>query len=472
MKISTFLTPIKRKAGKAESKSASTKEGKSASKRKESHLIDIIGCDCDSYFGIRVREKQIDLKVRTDILIVSEYWDAESNRYKQSKIIPASQLEKMNTLVMSILETLTEEFDPETASPTWIKEIVTSCMKSEPKAKKGETKPTFIDRMEEFLATHDIAKNSLITYSPTVKKLKRFVAYRREVEGVTGFQLYVETITEDDYLCFQNYITHEYEYYKERPDFYSQFEFGRPPKPLAKSSTTYMIRHLRTIQRWCVRMGYTDNKSYENVSNPDSTYGTPIYLTPEEVSTIYKKDLSDQPESIQLCRDQFIFHCMVGCRVGDLFHFTWGNIRNGILQYVPHKTRIKVGAHIELPLNATSMEILNRYHCADGRLFPEHSVTKITYAYNKALKELFTICGITRIVTVNDPKTNLSVQRHINEIASSHMARRTFIGTLYKKVLDPQLICSLTGHTKGSRSFTRYREIDEEIKQNLVNLIN
>ena len=70
MKISTFLTPIKRKAGKAESKSATDKESKSASKRKESHLIDIIGCDCDSYLGIRVREKQIDLKVRTDILIV------------------------------------------------------------------------------------------------------------------------------------------------------------------------------------------------------------------------------------------------------------------------------------------------------------------------------------------------------------------------------------------------------------------
>lgn len=42
MKISTFLTPIKSKAGKAESKSATAKEGKPADKRKESHLIDIL----------------------------------------------------------------------------------------------------------------------------------------------------------------------------------------------------------------------------------------------------------------------------------------------------------------------------------------------------------------------------------------------------------------------------------------------
>lgn len=30
----------------------------------------------------------------------------------------------------------------------------------------------------------------------------------------------------------------------------------------------------------------------------------------------------------------------------------------------------------------------------------------------------------------------------------------------------------MTGHVNGSRAFARYREIDEETKVNLVNLIN
>jgi hypothetical protein len=52
------------------------------------------------------------------------------------------------------------------------------------------------------------------------------------------------------------------------------------------------------------------------------------------------------------------------------------------------------------------------------------------------------------------------------------MARRNFIGNLYKQVKDPDLISSMTGHVNGSRAFARYREIDEETKVNLVNLIN
>ena len=39
-------------------------------------------------------------------------------------------------------------------------------------------------------------------------------------------------------------------------------------------------------------------------------------------------------------------------------------------------------------------------------------------------------------------------------------------------VKDPELVSSMTGHVNGSRAFARYREIDEETKVNLVNLIN
>ena len=51
------------------------------------------------------------------------------------------------------------------------------------------------------------------------------------------------------------------------------------------------------------------------------------------------------------------------------------------------------------------------------------------------------------------------------------MARRTFVGNLYKQVKDPNLVASLTGHVEGSRAFSRYRAIDTEMKKDLVNLI-
>lgn len=76
------------------------------------------------------------------------------------------------------------------------------------------------------------------------------------------------------------------------------------------------------------------------------------------------------------------------------------------------------------------------------------------------------------MVTVRNPVTGADEQKPINEIASSHMARRTFIGNLYKKVKDPSLVASLSGHTDGSRAFARYREIDMEMKRELVEMID
>lgn len=52
------------------------------------------------------------------------------------------------------------------------------------------------------------------------------------------------------------------------------------------------------------------------------------------------------------------------------------------------------------------------------------------------------------------------------------MARRTFIGNLYKKVQDPNLIGSLSGHAEGSRAFARYRDIDKKMKKDTVNLLD
>ena len=75
------------------------------------------------------------------------------------------------------------------------------------------------------------------------------------------------------------------------------------------------------------------------------------------------------------------------------------------------------------------------------------------------------------MVTELDTLTRTEKKVPINEIASSHMARRTFIGNIYKMVRDPDLVSSLTGHAEGSRAFSRYRTIDMDIKKDLVKIL-
>jgi len=59
----------------------------------------------------------------------------------------------------------------------------------------------------------------------------------------------------------------------------------------------------------------------------------------------------------------------------------------------------------------------------------------------------------------------------IDTVASSHLARRTFIGNAYFKVSDPNLIGRMSGHVDGSRAFKRYRNIEDETLKSVIDLI-
>ena len=158
----------------------------------------------------------------------------------------------------------------------------------------------------------------------------------------------------------------------------------------------------------------------------------------------------------------------MGCRVGDLIQFEKGDVVDGVLEYIPHKTKGESPRTVRVPLNDTAKEIVARYADFRGRkLLPFISPQK----YNEAIKRAFTAAGLTRMVAVLDPVTREEVRKPLNEIASSHLARRTFIGNLYKQVKDPNLIASMSGHAEGSRAFARYRDIDDDMKSDLVNLL-
>ncbi len=194
-------------------------------------------------------------------------------------------------------------------------------------------------------------------------------------------------------------------------------------------------------------------------------------LTEEEKEEITKYKSARTIDRLEQQRDIFIFQCMVGCRVGDLLKFTYDNLTGNVLAYVPHKTRDNsMSLQVTVPLNETALRIVKKYEDYPGRngkLLPFISAQK----YNDDIKSVFTLCGITRKVPVLNKVTDEYEMRPLNEVASSHMARRTFIGNLYKKVKDPSLIGKLSGHVEGSKAFARYRDIDMDIKQDLVDLL-
>ena len=196
-------------------------------------------------------------------------------------------------------------------------------------------------------------------------------------------------------------------------------------------------------------------------------YGTPYYISIDERNKIYRTNLSRHPQ-LAVQRDVFVFQCLIGCRVGDLYKLTRENIIDGAVEYIPRKTKDGHPVTVRVPLNAIAREILAKYaDYAGPPLFPLMAEQQ----YNKAIKRIFLAAGLKRRVTILNPLTREGEQRPIWEVASSHLARRAFVGNLYKQVKDPNLVGALSGHKEGSKAFARYREIDEEMKNELVKML-
>ena len=240
------------------------------------------------------------------------------------------------------------------------------------------------------------------------------------------------------------------------------------PKPRGQNSVADMLTRFRAFIIWAIDNNYTINNPFKHFTIGEIVYGTPIYISNEERNRLLEADMSDDKE-IETQRDIFVFQCLIGCRVSDLYKMTYRSIINDAVEYIPRKTKEDRPITVRVPLNDTAKRLIAKYQDHDrGSLFPFSTEQH----YNRKIKEAFKKAGLDRIVTVLDQQTRQEVQKPLYEVASSHMARRTFIGNIYKKVKDPNLVGSLSGHKEGSKAFARYRDIDEDMKRELIGFLD
>jgi len=202
----------------------------------------------------------------------------------------------------------------------------------------------------------------------------------------------------------------------------------------------------------------------EGYQAPTEVYGSPVYISSVERDILFDADLPN--DRLKHARDIFVFQCFIGCRVGDLSKLTKASIQNNVLSYIPRKTKDGRPVTVKIPLHNKAIEILSRYDLPGSLLLPFISDQR----YNDYIKEVFEAAGLTRIVTRRNPNTGESQQVRICDIASSHMARRVFVGNLYGKV-DSGIIASMSGHVANSRAFSRYYKVDQELQQAAINLL-
>ncbi|VDR33844.1 site-specific tyrosine recombinase XerC [Alistipes sp. cv1] len=350
---------------------------------------------------------------------------------------------------------------------------------------------SFFDIMEKYVSTHKLSEPRRKNFKVIIRSLHRFELYKRK-EGQRGFKMTFANTTPELLRQIEDFFSNEKAAFLKYPEIYDQFPYStkialrtpkrkRPsildengaevpkgmPKPRGQNSVADMLTRFRAFVIWAIDNGYTANNPFKHFTIGEIVYGTPIYISNEERNKLLETDMSDDKE-VETQRDIFVFQCLIGCRVSDLYKMTDKSIINDAVEYIPRKTKEDRPITVRVPLNDTAKRLIAKYR-DDSRdtLFPFSTEQH----YNRKIKDAFKKAGLDRIVTALDQQTRQEVRKPLYEVASSHMARRSFIGNIYKQVKDPNLVGALSGHKEGSKAFARYRDIDEDMKKELIGFL-
>ena len=413
----------------------------------------------------------VDLHYKSEFEVNPDLWDPETQQYKTRKLINQDERAKFNDNISTrkalILKLYNAEPIKTGLTSAWLEQKVDEALHPEKYKPVEIVKETFFETFDEFLLRHKISEVRKSNYRVVYRALKRFELYKSTISKKT-FVLCLDTLSTAILQEFDKFLRIEYTFYESMPEIYKDVPEVRKPEARGSNTVNGIFAKIRTFVLWSIKEEKTTNNPFLKFKIEESIYGTPYYITIEERNNLYNFDLSENPVLAEQ-RDIFVFQCLVGCRMGDLYSFTKANIVKGAVEYIARKSKEERPVKVRVMLNKCALEILDRYSSLEGdKLLPLASQQD----YNESIKAAFKLADLTRVVTIQNPTTRETEQRPLNEIASSHLARRTFIGNLYKKVQDPNLIGSMSGHVEGSKAFARYREIDDSIKTELVNLLD
>lgn len=423
--------------------------------------------DGRGYTQINIRlsgGKGVTPRAKSGVFVPAHLWNEKKQRLNIPRYANEEQREVLNLqhtlddLTAYIHESFANLPDRADATSAWMAEVVAEY--HNPDGKKSATATDELaEAFERFMTEKQYSRYRAFSFRRVMRSLHRYGVIRDRA-------ITFDTLNERMLADFERFLADEHRYATD-PAFAELYANSKDATAeRATNTTNEMLTQLRTFIRWSVAQGLTTNNPFARFKVKESIYGTPYYLTLEERRRLYECRM---PDHLARVRDIFIFQCCVGCRVGDLVKLTPDNVIDGALEYVPRKTKDGNPVTVRVVLNATATEIVERYREeGGGRLLP---FVADAY-YNRALKECFTLAGVTRKVTTLDPKSREEVKRPLNEVASSHLARRTFVGNLYQQLKDPNIIAAMSGHKEGSRAFARYRAIDDRIKADAVALLD
>ena len=237
------------------------------------------------------------------------------------------------------------------------------------------------------------------------------------------------------------------------------------------------VRNLKTFLNWSEKTTVQSKKWFKVPSEEKDI----MVLTPEQLNALIDAEINEatvnlnyfskkktvEPESkedtiemLNRTRDIFVLGCTTTLRVSDLLKL---DPQTNLIKATNYKLKIntsKTGKFILIDLPDYTETIINKYIQKYNKILPPISDQR----FNENLKKLGEF--------MNWDQIKIEVVRHkryepvkkvmtLSSLLTSHVMRRTGITTLLIGGMDPFAVKKISGHSKNSRSFTKYIEFSQ-----------
>lgn len=298
------------------------------------------------------------------------------------------------------------------------------------------------------------------------EKLQRFLIITKRTS------LTADEFTTDILLEFRQFIYDEYKYVSQYTELYPRSAGHRPPKQRLRDTT--VVHDLKLLQAFFAELENTDEirrSPFRKISMEKRRimmhvmYDAPVFLRANELKKVMS---SVVPAELQWAKDIFVLNCAIGCRISDLLRLKMDKVAvsdDGIpyVHYMPQKTaRLQsVNSEVMTPLIEPAVEIIKR----TGLRLVGDNLHYDKQRYNKALRSLLRLCGISRQVSMYCSEIGDNVYRPLYEVATSKLARKTHIDMLNKVQIN-YYVAGL--HRAGSDAVFRYTNLELKDRYELM----
>lgn len=379
------------------------------------------------------------LKYSTGYKILSKHWDSKNQKVRSVSTI--NNREEINNRLKEIelkfIKSLSNLDEEEKRNKEILKSVYDEIMGR--RDFKPENKIKFFDYAEDFI---DANENNLINAISMKLSLGTIRAYKQTIKELKNYD--------------KKYNYH-LDFVKIDMTFYYSFVCYLEDKKFSLNTIGKHIKNIIALLNRATEDGVNIHLKYKHRDfKRVSEKTTSIYLTTNEIDSLYELDLSFNKDW-ERARDIFIIGYYTGQRVSDYNGLTKENVKNFDGKDVFEIFQKKTKKTVYIPIHHRIKEIMDlRYNGNLPKKLPDQKINKyIKKVGRKAgIKD-----GVTTKRTIGGAVKEKNTPKH--DLIGTHSARRSFCTNAYLSKMPVIDIMALSGHTT-EREFYNYIKVTSQ----------